>query len=542
MKKLLLFLFLTTFFQAFSQEDAWVFLKDKPNQATFLENPLTMLTERALERRAKLSIPLDFIDVPVDQTYYNQIKGEANITVLAKSKWLNAIHIQGEIVDINNLLSTYSFINYIEFANKSLNTNGKSTSKSKIITPNHYHKLEEVAVDFNYGEADNQIKMLKGDYLHNEGLTGINQVIAIIDAGFPNVNTLDAFQRIRDNNQILGGYDFVERSDDFYSGDSHGTNVLSTIGGYLEDQFVGTAPDASFYLFRTENAPIEVPLEESLWVEAAEMADSLGVDVINTSLGYTTFDNAAYNYTYNDMDGKTTFITRGAEIGVSRGMILVNAAGNEGNDDWKYMGAPADAASIFTVGAVNATGNIAAFSSFGPTSDGRIKPDVLAQGQNVYVINHISGTAVTSNGTSFSSPIMAGIVACFWQAFPDLTNLQIMQRIRESADKYNNPTAQEGYGIPNFENAYSILGVEDQNFLNVTTVYPNPVNNNFTIQTSLQSLENTQIQIFNVIGKKVFEKIGLRTKKVNVSQLHSGIYILKITNGNQQKTIKLIKK
>ena len=162
--------------------------------------------------------------------------------------------------------------------------------------------------------------------------------------------------------------------------------------------------------------------------------------------------------------------------------------------------------------------------------------------QNVYVINHISGTAVTSNGTSFSSPIMAGIVACFWQAFPDLTNLQIMQRIRESADKYNNPTAQEGYGIPNFENAYSILGVEDQNFLNVTTVYPNPVNNNFTIQTSLQSLENTQIQIFNVIGKKVFEKIGLRTKKVNVSQLHSGIYILKITNGNQQKTIKLIKK
>ncbi len=166
MKKLLLFLFLTTFFQAFSQEDAWLFLKDKPNQATFLNNPLTMLTERALERRAKLSIPLDFIDVPVDQTYYNQIKGEANITVLAKSKWLNAIHIQGEIVDINNLLSTYSFINYIEFANKSLNTNGKSTSKSKIITPNHYHKLEEVAVDFNYGEADNQIKMLKGDYLH----------------------------------------------------------------------------------------------------------------------------------------------------------------------------------------------------------------------------------------------------------------------------------------------------------------------------------------------------------------------------------------
>tara|TARA_R110001592_G_scaffold85244_1_gene251746 strand:- start:1806 stop:3428 length:1623 start_codon:yes stop_codon:yes gene_type:complete len=540
MKKLFSLLAFLISLQLFAQEDAWVFLKNKPNSAAYFASPLTMLSQRALDRRTKQNIAIDSIDVPIDVRHYSLVKNTFGITVLAKSKWLNAIHVQGTQVDIKNLKTTYTFVDKIEFANKTLNTKGVSSKKSTQRTKRN--KFEKTTTNFNYGNAANQISMLKGDFLHQIGYTGTGMQIAVIDAGFPNVNTLAAFQRLRDNNQILGGYDFVDRSTDFYKGNNHGTNVLSDIGGYIDSQFVGTAPDASFYLFRTEDAENEVPLEESLWVEAAEMADSLGVDVINTSLGYTTFDNAAYNYTYNDMDGKTTFITRGAEIGVSRGMILVNAAGNEGNDDWKYMGAPADAASIFTVGAVNATGNIAAFSSFGPTSDGRIKPDVLAQGQNVYVINHISGTAVTSNGTSFSSPIMAGIVACFWQAFPDLTNLQIMQRIRESADKYNNPTAQEGYGIPNFENAYSILGVEDQNFLNVTTVYPNPVNNNFTIQTSLQSLENTQIQIFNVIGKKVFEKIGLRTKKVNVSQLHSGIYILKITNGNQQKTIKLIKK
>jgi len=539
MKKLFSLLAFLISLQLFAQEDAWVFLKNKPNSAAYFASPLTMLSQRALDRRTKQNIAIDSIDVPIDVRHYSLVKNTFGITVLAKSKWLNAIHVQGTQVDIKNLKTTYTFVDKIEFANKTLNTKGVSSKKSTQKTKRN--KFEKTTTNFNYGNAANQISMLKGDFLHQQGLTGKDQIIAIIDAGFPNVNTLAAFQRLRDNNQILGGYNFADRTTNFYTRDSHGTNVLSTIAGYIDGQFVGTAPDAKFYLFISEIAETETVLEETLWVEAAERADSLGVDVINTSLGYTTFDNAAYNYTYNDMDGKTTFITRGAEIGVSRGMILVNAAGNEGNDDWKYMGAPADAASIFTVGAVNATGNIAAFSSFGPTSDGRIKPDVLAQGQNVYVINHISGTAVTSNGTSFSSPIMAGIVACFWQAFPDLTNLQIMQRIRESADKYNNPTAQEGYGIPNFENAYSILGVEDQNFLNVTTVYPNPVNNNFTIQTSLQSLENTQIQIFNVIGKKVFEKIGLRTKKVNVSQLHSGIYILKITNGNQQKTIKFIK-
>ncbi|WP_343330068.1 S8 family serine peptidase [Polaribacter staleyi] len=553
MKKLLLFLFFTTFFQLTAQEDVWVFLKDKPNQTTYLENPLTMLTQRALDRRNRLNIPLDVKDVPVDENYYTQLKNDVNITVLAKSKWLNAIHVQGNVVALNNLMSAYSFIDHLEFANKSLNLNPKL--KGKAITPNHYNKFNKTLSDVVYGAADNQIKMLHGDFLHAQGLTGEGQIIAIIDAGFPNVNTLDAFKRIRDNNQILGGYDFVERSEEFYAGDSHGTHVLSTIGGYLENQFVGTAPDASFYLFRTENAPIEVPLEESLWVEAAERADSLGVDVINTSLGYTTFDNPNYNYTYADLDGKTTFISRGAEIGASRGMLLVNAVGNEGNGSWKYMGAPADATSVISVGAVDSSGNIASFSSFGPTADGRIKPEILAQGKNPAIINYLSGEVSTfSSGTSFSSPIMAGLIACLNQnegfllktsskKITDNFNTYLKQAVYKSADKFNNPTDQYGYGIPNFEvalNSYmASLSVLENTVINLN-VYPNPVKDQFLITTDITS--NFTIEIYSILGKKVFEKVGLNSKIIDISFLESGIYFLKITKGNQHKKIKLIKK
>ena len=244
------------------------------------------------------------------------------------------------------------------------------------------------------------------------------------------------------------------------------------------------------------------------------------------------------------MNGKTTFISRGAEIGVSRGMIIVVSAGNEGNKVWKYINAPADVSTVFTVGAVNITKVIAPFSSYGPTSDNNIKPDVLAQGESATIIDEVFDIPKTGNGTSYSSPIMAGVVACFWQAFPNLTNLQIMQKIRESADRYNNPSLQSqyGYGVPDFQKAYTVLAVDQVDFLKDLAVFPNPLTNSFTLQIDGQKLENTQIQIFNVIGKKVFEKSNLISKTIDVSELNSGIYILKITNGNQQKTIKLIKK
>lgn len=427
---------------------AWVYFKDKPSKATYKSNPISMLTQRAIDRRIRQSIAIDDVDVPIEKTYYNQIKNSEGIKIKAKSKWLNALHVEGVKADINKL-KLLSIVDKVEFANKALNTSGRVTA-SKI---NHQpqSKFTTITTDFVYGDALNQIKMLGGDVLHQQNFTGNSMVIAILDAGFPNVDKMGAFNRLRSNNDILGGFNFVERSSNYYSGHWHGTAVLSTIAGYAPPGFVGTAPDASFYLFVTEDDPNETPLEESLWVEAAEMADSLGVDIINSSLGYSTFDNSKYNHTYADLNGSTTFISRGAEIGVSRGMIIVNSAGNEGspNDPWKYILAPADAVSVLSIGAVDVNKLIASFSSFGPTFDNRVKPDVLAQGKNVYIINS-AGSISTGNGTSYASPIMAGVIACYWQKNQTKTNREIIQFVRSSGHLYPSFTAQEGYGIPKF--------------------------------------------------------------------------------------------
>lgn len=463
---------LTLFFSIFSlfaQEDAWVYFKDKPSEALFYSTPIHMLTQRALDRRTRFNIPIDYKDVPVESSYVSAISNATGISIKAKSKWLNALHILGTKNNIDNLLSLEVgsgnyIVDSIVYADKTLNSAKPSKVSDKLVKKTDKFKTE---TSFVYGSANNQIHMLGGKILHENNFTGNGMQIAVIDAGFPNVDTFLAFKRIRDNNQILGGYDFVNRNSNFYTGYSHGMSVLSTIGGYLENgvngattDFVGTAPDAEFYLFITEDYYNETPLEESLWVEAAEKADSLGVDVINTSLGYTTFDESRYDYTYSDMDGKTTFISRGAEIAFSRGMIIVNAAGNEGNNTWHYISAPADGASVLSVGAVNSTGSIAVFSSYGPTSDNRIKPDVCAQGQDAYLVNS-SGNIVGGNGTSFSSPILAGLVACLWQAFPNKSNQEITQLVKESAHLFGVSTNQEGYGIPNFETIFDALFIEE---------------------------------------------------------------------------------
>ena len=535
---LLLFVFLS--FYSFSQtEDAWLFLKDKPKADVFLANPTSILSQRSLGRRTRQSISLDEKDVPVDADYLKDIKATPNLIILGKSKWLNAVHVQATKNVIDGSLPNLPFVEKVEYANKNLNSGAKSIRKKK--KRNHQNKFLKSNTDFIYGDTENQVKMLKADFLHKEGFTGDEMQIAIIDAGFPNVNTLAAFQKIRDNNQILGGYNFADRNSNYYTRHSHGTHVLSTIAGNLENEFVGTAPNAKFYLFISEIAETETVLEETLWVEAAERADSLGVDIINTSLGYTDFDNSDHDYTYSDMDGKTTFISRGAEIGVSRGMILVNAAGNSGNRSWKYIGAPADAESVFSIGAVNAVQNIASFSSFGPTADNRVKPDVLAQGQGTAIINFSSGNSTTSNGTSFSSPVMAGVIACFWQAFPNKTNFEIMDLIRAAADRFSNPTAQEGYGVPNFEIAYStVLSLNNFDLVNFR-VYPNPVKQFFTVLSIGSDLKEVSLKIYNVLGKKVLEKKELISSKIDVSNLGKGVYLLKIQKGNQQKTVKLIK-
>jgi hypothetical protein len=539
MKKYVLFSLLIVSFSAIAQEDAWIYFNGKPNAQTFLDNPLTMLTQRSLDRRTTQGIALDIMDVPVHQPYINQVEASAGITVLAKSKWMNCVHVRGNSLQNIQALSNLAFVSSIDYANVNLNRPGANSTQ---VEKRKVNKTMETLVNFNYGTSANQIQMLNGHLLHQQNYTGQGKIIAVMDGGFPGVDTAAPFARLRNNNKILGGYDYVNRNPNFYAGISHGTMVLSTMGGYVDGQLVGTAPDAAYYLFITEDDANEEPLEESLWVEAAEEADRLGVDIFNTSLGYTEFDNPAYNHTYADMNGLTNFSTRGVNAAFSRGIISVNSAGNSGNSPWFYVSSPADAVNALTVGAVNASGAIAGFSSRGFETSSYIKPDVAAQGV-ASVLSNTNGTIATANGTSFSSPITAGMVASLWQALPSKTNAELIQLIKQSSSQYSNPDYEKGYGIPNFNQALingtlGFISNESKDF----NIYPNPVTDFITIQFPY-SIENASISVYNSLGQNVLEnKLSNNNSKISLEELESGVYIYKIEANNFSKTGKISKK
>jgi len=528
------FLLLLLSFAVFAQQDAWVYFNGKPNSQAFFTNPLTELSQKALDRRTNQNIALDITDAPVETTYLNQVTASTGITVMAQSKWLNALHIQGTPANINALKSL-SFVSKIEFADKTLNTTAKKFSEAK--TSQNLNKLE-VAVDYSYGNSANQIQMLNGQVLHQQNFTGEGKIIAVLDGGFPGVNTAQPFQNLRNNNKILGGYDYTTRNSNFYTGSDHGTKVLSTMGGYKENALIGTAPNASYYLFITEINAFENPLEESLWVEAAEKADALGVDIITTSLGYfADRDNPNYNHTYSDMNGITNFVSRGAEIAFSKGILVFASGGNEGNQTEKHIGSPADAVSVLTVGSVTATKVRSTFSSIGPSYDGRIKPDIMAQG-TAAVVSDTNGNIGTANGTSFSCPIMAGMAASLWQAFPTKTNKQIRQMILASSDRFTIPDNNYGYGIPNFGTALSVDDfIADAHF----SVYPNPAKTSVTFSFSNEN-STASVVIYSVLGQKLIEaKINDSNPVLSLQSLQSGLYFYSFDADNLHKTGKIIK-
>ena len=535
MKRILLFTLLI-FNLGFSQEDAWVYFNDKPDAAYYLANPLQMLTQRALDRRAAQGISLANSDVPISQTYIDQVTASTGITVMAKSKWLNALHVRGTQANIQ-LLTNLSFVSQIQFANSNLNSR-QSGEKSNELQP--VNKQLEVLTNFNYGGSSNQIEMLNGHLLHQQNYTGQGKMVAIMDAGFPGVDTASPFQRLRDNNLILGGYNFPDRNTSIYTRSSHGTSVLSCMAGFVDNQLVGTAPDAQYYLFITEDTNSENPVEESYWVEAVEMADSLGVDVINTSLGYFAYDNPNYSYSYSDMNGIKSFAARGADIAFSKGMICVTSAGNSGNSSDPHMATPADAITTLTVGAVDASENYVSFSSIGPSFDNRVKPDVCAKGYLASVSN-ATGNIVNANGTSFSSPILAGMVTTFWSAVPNMTNAEIIQFVKESADIYANPTIYKGYGVPDFQlaltNALSLNSYQN----NPVILYPNPVQNELNIIFT-ESEKSGELILYNNIGQQVASFVVSETNStVSLDNLASGLYFYQLKSASKVAQGKLLK-
>ena len=535
-KDLLFYALMHLSINMFAQQDAWIYFTDKPNVQTSITNPITILTQKAIDRKNAHGVSIDARDVPVNETYISQLKNATGITVKAKSKWFNAVHVRGSVTDINNLKTTFSFVDKIVFADRNLNV-------TKTVKQKQASKLQTALTTFNYGNATNQIQMIKGDQLHVSNYIGTGITVAVLDAGFPNVNMMASFQRLRNAGNLKGSYDFVQRDTDVYTNTTshHGTLVLSTMAGYVENQFVGTAPDASYYLFITEDAPTENPVEESYWVEAAERADSLGVDVINTSLGYTTYDNTNYSYTTSDMDGNTAFITKGANIAFEKGMLLINSAGNEGNSSWGIVSAPADAAGVLTIGAVNSLGNYASFSSRGSNTQSTQKPDVVAQGQASAVINE-NDVIYTANGTSFSSPIMAGGIVCLWQALPNKTNAEIMQLVRESASQYNTPDYFLGYGIPNLQTALNLaLSMEDYKIYDEIKAYPNPTKD--LLSFKLPSLNTSySVKVHNITGKQVLAStVNKVTNQINLSSIVDGLYFVTIYSKASNQTFKIIK-
>ena len=519
-------------------QDAWIYFSDKENVEASINNPISILTQEALDRKALHSVVIDARDVPVTEAYIQEVKNSPGITYWAKSKWMNCVYVQGTVNDLEALLDL-PYVVGIEYADKDLNfPNPQPVSdKFKVLAD------PQSRVEYNYGAAANQIEMISGDYLHQQEFTGEGMIIAVMDSGFPNFTSNPGFAHIVDNGRLLGTFDFYSRTTDVTGTGSHGIQTTSDIGGYLDNQFAGTAPDASFYLFRTEYGPSENPREEAWWVEALERADSLGVDVVNTSLGYQAYDNANYDHSYEDLDGVTTFAARGANLAYEKGMVLVTSAGNQGNS-FGTVATPADAIGLLAVGAVNNLGNYVSFSSRGPTVDGRIKPDVMAKGQSAAVISS-SGDVDFSNGTSFSSPIMAGAVSCLWQAFPETTNAELMQVVRESAHLFNNPTDQMGYGIPNFELAFNTLTLLAQNdhlLKRQAALSPNPVNESFSVLLPSE-VDYAQLEVYNVLGQFI-ESLEVRASQSQIPVTHwnKGAYLIKlILPSGQVQSFKLIK-
>lgn len=529
-------------------------LKNKSGNPYSISDPSKFLSSRALLRRTRQKILIDSTDLPIVPAYLDSIRSAGSLSILNVSKWLNQVCIYTTDPATLQKINNFTFVNAVNPVRKPLRISDPNNKFDPPLTPFLAYEPKKVMGNYyDYGNSYAQIHIHEGEYLHNNGFHGEGMLLAVIDAGFFHYLSNPAFDSIRNNNQILDTYDFVNNKSSVNEEFEHGMNCLSIIASNWPGQIVGSCPKASYYLYKSEDVNSEYPIEEQNWIAAAERADSIGVDVLSTSLGYTTFDNPVFNHSYADMNGTTTMIAKANVLAAKKGMISVVAAGNDGNNTWHYISTPADADNILTVGAVNTAGQVATFSSYGPTSDGRIKPDVASVGEGTAIVR--SNNMVTfGNGTSFATPNIAGLTTCLWQAFQDFTNLEIIDAIKRSSSIYTMPDNRIGYGIPNFHTAYSIL-LQQRNARNVIDlggnsikVYPNPFHSTFTVTVLPKTTGTATINIYDASGKLFDSKI------INVASgqqqnimfdknpsLSHGIYSLKYDDGTNHKTIKIMK-
>ncbi len=539
--------------------------KDKNGTPFTINDPSQYLSARAIARRVRQHIAIDETDLPITTRYIDSVRMSGNVQILDESKWLNQVCIattdSAALLKINSfpfVITTQPLKRIAVSQNIPKNESGDRVTRNKFTE--QIDNITNVATPagvigdyYSYGDSYAQIHIHNGEYLHNKGFHGEGMLIAILDAGFYHYLSLPAFDSVNIKHQVLDTYNFVDDDSSVNEDYFHGMMVFSIMAGNIPGQLVGSCPNAHFLLYVSEDVSSESPVEEQYWAAAAERADSAGADIITTSLGYSTFDNPDFNYTYADMNGHTTLIAKEAGLAAKKGIIVLAAAGNEGNSTWHFITTPADADSIISVGAVNDSGVVAAFSSYGPSSDGRVEPVVASVGQGTFVSSTM-GPITSGNGTSFSTPNLAGLVTCLWQAFPDLTNMQIINEVEKSSSMYNDPDNRLGYGIPDFEKAYDDLN-QQRILLNADSIlgnqsikiYPNPFKDNFTVLIKPQQTSTGIFRLYDAGGKFYFSKqISLQQgiiQAINFNgmpSLQKGMYILRFSDGNRKQSFKLV--
>ncbi|MEO8404626.1 MAG: S8 family peptidase [Chitinophagaceae bacterium] len=435
-------------------------LKNKGATTFTLASPSAYLSQRAIDRRIRYSISVDSSDLPIPSTYITQIRNIPNVTVLNTSRWLNAVTIRTTDANAITAINALPFV--ITTTGIAARNNNRSGRWEEEITDNirSSHRGQQVEAnyfDYGTGASFNEIHLHNGEFLHNVGLRGQGMQIAILDGGFFHYTTLKAFDSANINGQILTTWDFVNNESSVVEDDSHGMSCLSTIVANIPGTFIGKAPKASFHLFKTEDTNSEYPIEEFNWACGAEKADSSGADIISSSLGYGyEFGPPVADYPYSDLNGDITMSAQAADLAAKKGLMVFNAAGNSGTDYWHMITTPADGDSVVAVGAVNTSGVVGAFSSYGPSADGRIKPDVASIGVSA-LIETTGNTVATGNGTSFACPNMAGLGTCLWQGFPEFNNMRIVRALKEAGSIYTAPDDRIGYGIPDMKKAFTAL-------------------------------------------------------------------------------------
>lgn len=483
--RLIVLFFCLAVFKLHAQGLYVIKFRDKANSPFQVTQPQAFLSPRSIERRTQQKISIRAIDLPVNPSYLSQITRLGG-RIIHTSRWLNAALVSTTRGETLSQILALSFVAGME-TQGDIRTGGKLEEACSLveITNQNEAQLTQLGVD----------KMLK------ENLTGKGKWIGVFDSGFSQVNQTDAFKTAFSENRILFTRDLVDNETDVYNDDSHGAQVLSLMAGSLPGTFMGTAPGASYLLFRTEDVFSETKLEEWNWLIAAEIADSIGVDIINSSLGYTTFDTPAQNYVYADMNGQKALITRAADWAAGAGILVVTSAGNEGRNAWRYISAPADGDSVISVGAVTNSGTLATFSSVGPTATGTIKPELVAMGQSTVLVS--PGNLIrTSNGTSFSSPLLAGMAASIWQRFPELTAMQIRRLMIESGSLAKSPNNQLGFGIPHWDRILEAATKEvvtstTESILDLRSWYEAQFDGTIEVETSLYQVNGQRIQTFN---------------------------------------------